>query len=230
MRDDYLTRKIRKLVKLFRRSRKQGFSPQTLLRAGDFKEAQDLGREILDCLLWNPGSLVSLRNFREMKEAEQAIEILWEYWDPDKVFIELLEGEFGGLFGYLADRYADRARFLRPTFTLLRPKSEVRMYLNQAMQAWAHGLDISSVILCWSVIENLLREKLSENGSQLSSDRGKWIRTARERGWLETETSRSADRIRTLRNEMVHKPRKFAPRRVYAVIMETKEVVERLLQ
>src|SRR5436309_1234661 len=109
MPDDYLARKTRKLVKLFKRRRKQGFSPETLLQAGDFKEAQDLGREIIDYLICHPASLVCFRTYHEMKEAEQVIEILWEYWDFDQVVSELLFGGFGGFLGCIADKYAARA-------------------------------------------------------------------------------------------------------------------------
>ena len=230
MPDDYLARKTRKLVKLFKKHRrKQGFSPDTLLQAGDFVEVQDLGREIIDAMISRPGSLVCFRNYHEMREAEKAIEILWEYWDFDQVVSELQFGGFGGLLGCLGDIYAARACLLRPTFTLLHPKSEVRTYLSEAMRAWAHGLDVASVILCWSVIENLLRVKLTEANCELSSNRQKWIATARERDWLDPETSTSANRIRKLRNALIHKPKKVSPRLVRDAIIETKEVVERLL-
>jgi uncharacterized protein YutE (UPF0331/DUF86 family) len=48
-------------------------------------------------------------------------------------------------------------------------------------------------------------------------------------GWLDTKSSNRANRIRKLRNQMVHSPKKAAPKRVYEAIIETKEVVECLL-
>jgi hypothetical protein len=111
------------------------------------------------------------------------------------------------------------------------------------MQSWLFGLNNSALILCCSILESLLKEKLCQIDVDLVydlSDRKnlkgikqlplpKLIQNAYSAGMLDKEDKKVASRIKDLRNDSVHKLKNVSYKEVYDAIMSTKALVEKFL-
>jgi hypothetical protein len=104
-------------------------------------------------------------------------------------------------------------------------------------------LDSASLILCFSIIESLLKQKypthLYKSDKVLKSfkDIRKNERTIEEFvdhiaavGFIEEATKQMIHDIRKLRNKSIHKLKSITSEEAYTAIMNTKKIIEQLLK
>ncbi len=222
----------------------KGLGVEDLSGNEQYKRMQTLFDEVVEDLMWHPGRLIYFQDSKMMELGQSLVNFLWDGTDAGELWDELHSGGFSGLLVNLTGDYCDRAVQLKPTFIAVEPTQEVRQYFQEAMLAWVHGLDRASLILCWSVIENLLREKLSRQDTKLVYEAGsgkslgglkekschEWIRSARRLGWLDDVAVRQADAIKKARREAVHRQSSPLSKEVYQFIMDTKNILEQLMK
>jgi hypothetical protein len=111
------------------------------------------------------------------------------------------------------------------------------------MRSWLFGLNNSALILSCSILESLLKEKLSaisvnyvydfSDNKNLSGIRQfpleNLIRNASKTGLLDKQETDIAFTIKNLRNNVIHKLQRISQQQAYEAIMNTKDLVEKLL-
>lgn len=188
---------------------------------------RELAERILDHLVWNPGVLIHFSDSQKMRDAQQAVDHLWreEVETDEDLYHKILYGIPQGNLGIGAEltfTYAERLKRLKPTFIAVKPPPEVASYFEEAMAAWLRGLDRAALILCWSVLDNILKEKLPAVKTCK-------IEAASEAGILDETNAKRADEIRKLRNDAVHNGKHIAGEVSRRSILITKQIIEKLL-
>ena len=139
--------------------------------------------------------------------------------------------------------YIERVKMIKPTFITVKPSNEIRTYFQQAMNAWSHGLNTASLILCCSILEAILKQVLLSKDLKLvydtgsgksfkefkEKDLGALIENARIKKIFNEGEAEKADKIRKNRNAAVHKLKEFSSNETYKTVMTTKDLLERLL-
>jgi hypothetical protein len=207
--------------------------------------------EIVDRLLSKPGGFIVIKDRILREKAESAIDQIWrdeietdeELWRKVIFGIETDDDTFNeGIGTLMADGYARRARHLKPTVISIDLPTEVSTYLDESMAAWLHGLNCAALILSWTVVENTIKEALLKKDRALvfvqdqKSSTGfrekkakELISTAVGIQLLSQEEANRTHHIRNLRNSAAHEGRKISSESSLEAIMQTKQLVERLL-
>lgn len=209
-----------------------------------WEQVTQLMHEIVDYLMWSPGTLVYVDDPFEMQRFKKIVDFVWTSMDEDEIFDEITGGGYGGLLGIMVRDYIDRAKMLRPAFVSIDPeKFEFRTYFEEAMRSWLFGLSNSALILSCVILESLLKEKLCRIDAKLVYDfpdrndlRGvkqvslaRLIKNAFDHGLFDRQDRKAAIKIKDFRNNAVHKQEAISDKEVYDALMSTKELVEKLL-
>ncbi len=235
---------IMEMVKIFQKS--INVEKGTLDIPEDLKEKfNSLYKSIFDELLWYPGTLIYMENPNELRAAQATMDLIWETVDADDIFDEMLSGGYGGLLANVMGDYADRIKMLKPTFISVNPQNyEFHIYYEEAMKAWLFGLSNSSLIICCSILETMLRQELYRISIDLvyqlnRSDRkiegveslplDILIENATKEKLISYEERKTAHRIRKLRNDAIHSLRQVTHEETYEAIINTKNLIEKLL-
>ena len=208
------------------------------------KEFNSLWKSIVEGLMWSPGTLIYIPNEAERKAAKVFIDVIWKNEDTDDIFDEITGGGYSGLLVNIIGDYIDRAKILKPTFISINPENtEFYVYFEEAMRSWLFGLNNSVLILCCSMLESLLKEKLSavsvsyvydfsdnKNFSGIKQfQMDKLISNASQIGLIGKQETNVAFTIKNLRNNVVHKLQNVSQQQAYEAIMNTKDLIEKLL-
>jgi hypothetical protein len=245
MPQDTLTLKIEELVMLFDQLSKNGVPVEKVPTDWDRNRAEAVLDEIFKELMWNPGQLIHIQDENKMLRGKSLVDYFWDKRGrADELMERLHDGEFGGLLFQLTGDYVGAVSELRPMFIAVEPTREVREYFQEAVRAWLHGVDKGGLILCWSSIEMLLREKLLRQDFELVYKLRKkkdptswiertcrrWIESAEQLRWLDKGTAKKALAIKEARDKAVH--RQFAPssKEVHQFIMDTKTIIDQLMK
>jgi len=243
---DYLPlpERILRLLQMFRDG--YDFENKSLnLNDNQRNEFNTLWKSIVENLMWSPGTLIHIADETERKAAQVLIDMIWKTQDTDEIFDEMTSGGYSGLLVNIIGDYIDRAKMLKPTLISINPQNiEFTRYFEEAMKAWLHGLNSSSLILCGSIIEDIIKTKLYDidpglaldlerKGRNVKDKRNKklvkLIDTAFSHHIIDNEGKKTADRIRKLRNDAVHKLKKVSEEQTYQAILDTKELIEKIL-
>lgn len=204
-----------------------------------------LYEDILTQLLYSPGTLLYFKNPSEQKIAQTVINILYTNLDTDEIFDEITGGGYGGLLVNMVSDYIDRAKLLKPTFISINPqRTEFKYYFEEAMKAWLYGVDSASLILCASIIEDILKSELEKIDIDLaynlkkrdnqivgvrSVGLSKLIKNALDKKVFSFEDYKKAEQVIKLRNDVVHELKSSTYKESYNAIINTKTLVENLL-
>ncbi len=209
--------------------------------AENLAKMQTIAAQILDFIIWNPGSPVFYDDPEKLSEAEHVIEWLWESVDAemfDKVLNGVEDGDtfYSSIGVELVGTYSDRVKGLRPIFISVDFPSEVKRYYREAMKAWVRGLDCAALILCWSVLDEVIRQRLVPKltaGSFKSfgtigtqEKEPDIIKKAEEFDVLDKGKGKKARGIRHLRNAILHERESVTREVCYEAILETKLILE----
>ena len=209
------------------------------------KEFNSLWKSIVEDLMWSPGTLIYIPDEAERKAAKVFIDMIWKAADADDIFDEMTGGGYSGLLVNIIGDYIDRAKILKPTFISINPENtELYVYFEEAMRSWLFGLNNPALILCCSILESLLKEKLLKisvnhvydfpDNKTFSSIRpfpiDTLIRNASQTGLLDKQEIDIAFSIKNLRNNAIHKLQNISQQQAYEAIMNTKDLVEKLFR
>ena len=221
-----LVRLIKDTIDLVKSDRKKDIS----------KEYMEYAKEIVSELMWSPGRLILFEDPDLMKEAESAIAVIWDNVDEKELWDEAFHNS---LIVNIVGDYFERAKKLKPTLVSVKPDNQTSIYFQDAMHSWLFGLDSATLILCCSIIEKLLKQKLSRKpnlvwksiGSRLKDrDLSELINNAANEGLLDKSTKKMAHGIRLLRRDAVHQLKPISSDEAYNAIMDTRKIIEQLLK
>jgi len=210
-----------------------------LVTKGKYDEYRDCVKRIIWLLLDNPGQLVYIEDPDLMQAAGNALKIIWENVDTSDLFDEMVMS--GNMVSIISD-YTDRAQQLKPTLVSVKPDEQTSVYFQDAINSWLFGLNNASLILCCSVIENLLIQKLWNIDMNLVKkmnpkdmkwkDRELWvlIKNATDHNILGRDENSKAHNVRDLRCKAVHKLKIINSAEAYKAIMDTKQIIEKILK
>ncbi len=212
-------------------------------RSGNIaEEYNEYAKEIVSELIWKPGTLIHFEDLELMKEAESALSIIWNEVSEDELFEEMISGGADGILVNIIGDYTERAKKLKPTLISVKPDKEISVYFQNAMDSWLFGLNSASVILCFSMLEGLLKQKhptLLYKGDKIlkdfrdlrnaKCDMKEFIDEIANKGHISEDTRKLAQGIRRLRNDVVHIQKQINSDEAYNKIMDTKTIMERLL-
>lgn len=208
-------------------------------------ETDKLIADIVDYLVWFPGALFFDENQARHKRNETVIEFLWKIVDSDEIFDELLSGGYSGLLANILGDFSERVKMLKPTFISINPETtEFSSYFEEAMKAWLYGLSNAALIICFAVIEDLLKDRLCQvdieyvyelkdpnnpkGVKRVSYDR--IIMAAMDEGLINKKEKNILFNIKKLRNNSIHNLTSVSDSEVYDAIIHTKRIVEKLLR
>ena len=112
------------------------------------------------------------------------------------------------------------------------------------MKCYFNGLNNASIILSYSIFEKILKLKLSEIDESLvyklkknkSEEHyvweypiGKLIESASKKGLFNFEERQIADKIKDIRDSIVHKLARVTSEQTYQQLINTKDLIENLL-
>ena len=214
---------------------------------------QRLEAQILDHILRHPGKFICIPEARKRTAAQEVVETLWkEEVDDNDEFYRLIHygvpyggnspGRCDSISDGLGTTYHLRVRQLKPTFVSNNLPADVRCCFEQAMEAWVRGLDSAALILCWSVLESLMKERLLNIDTDLvyqSAAPGSrcrklrpWpeiIKSAKNLGILNAEGAAAADDICKTRNNAVHELKDVTEDQSFRAITNTRWLLEFLV-
>lgn len=208
-------------------------------------ETDKLMEEVVDYLVNSPGTLFYDNDHYRHKRSEAVVELLWKVTDSDEVFDQLLSGGSTGLFASKIRDYSKRVRMLKPTFTSIDPENtKFSRYFEEAMNAWLHGLPNAALIISFAILEDLLKDGLRRRNPEYVYDlidpddpkgvnpvsNSRIIKSAFDEGLIDEQEMDILNHIRKLRNDSLHNLDTPSDEEVYEIIIQTKEIVESLLQ
>jgi hypothetical protein len=216
-----------------------------VLAESDKNKFDELWRSIVEDLMWEPGKLIYVKNHSKTQAYKTMIDIIWKTHDSDEIFDELSSGGYSGLMVDIVSNYIDKAKVVKPIFVSVDPEiSDFYVYFAEAMKSYFYGLNNSAIILSCSILEKLLKMKLSEIDDklvyQLKTKDGKkpfilefslkkLINNAAKEKLITYEDRETAQNIRELRNDIVHKLTEVTNEQTFQTIIDTKDLIESLL-
>ncbi len=232
---------IKGLIDLHKKYKTENITPESFVKYSE--ETRDYAKEIVEHLMWKPGTLICFEDTDLMRDATSAIDSLYEDMNYKELSDEMFSGGYGGLLVNIIGDYIDRAMKLKPTLVSVRPNEVVSAYFQNAMECWLYGINSASVILCCSIVENLLKQRyptLQYKSDNIFKDfkylkdfertLEEFIDEVAKKGFIDENTRKMAQGIRILRNSTVHKLKQITSDEAYNAIMNTKKIIEQLLK
>lgn len=231
---------IKDLINIYKEYKSKAPS-EPIFRYSD--KAKEYAWEIVEYIVWHPGTLIYFEDSHLMDEAKNIITELWESIDYDELSDEMFSGGFSGLMVNIIGDYIERAKKIKPIFITVKPTDVIRTYFQEAMNAWCYGLNTAALILCCSILESILKEVLlrkdpkfvydMDNGKGFQNIKEKDLKilidNAKQAGLLDDIEIKKAQMIRESRNAAVHKLKRYSSEQTYQAIITTKELIEKLL-
>ncbi|MGA2139752.1 MAG: hypothetical protein ABSH14_12910 [Verrucomicrobiia bacterium] len=222
-----LLSRLQRLASPYARDKKRGVPRGTLLNHPDFNDFQERAWEIMENFIWRPGDVIVVGKGTLAEEMRQFI---GEFWDEavnrNVIWEKMTSGELGGLFSYLGDEYAKRAVRLKPLVLPRGLSEELRVYYQEAIQCWVHGLNAAAIILLGSVIEEVLCVVLDGSAPNLRRKRiGELIAMANSKRLLNGNTTNTLRLIYHLRNRATHERSGISETQVFDAIMSVQQVI-----
>lgn len=205
----------------------------------------ELREEIVEDLMWKPGALISTSSKDESEQFKSIIDFLWKDIHPEFIEEDIFEGDYNGIISELVGNFATRVVKIKPTFISINnaTNSEFEVYFNEAMKAWLYGAPNSALIICNSLLEDIIRNKLclinSEYALRLISLDGNRSNSsfgmqdlknfAKKEKLIPNNLIENLSQIQRARNNAVHNLDVITDDEVYELILNTKDIVEHLL-
>lgn len=199
--------------------------------------------EIMVSMIEKPGVLLFIKEESKRNHYKAIIDFVWKFVDSEKIYDSLSNENYETLH-FIAEDISKRVVKLKPTVVSTDPKYiEFSSYLNEAISAWLHGLNNASLILCFSVLENIMIDKLCQIKNEYvfelknpsdpkgvkSISFGAIIKKAHGEKLISGNQKNTLFRIKKKRNNAVHNMNSISSNESYTIIQETKEIIESIL-
>lgn len=205
----------------------------------------DLMSSIRAYLIDYPGELIYEKDTDSIKRKLAVIYLLWKAYDDSVHYDEIFGGDNTDFITNFAGGYVKRAKMIRPTFFSVKKNvgKEFEIYFKEAIQSWLYGCKHAAVIICNSLLEDLLRNKLCDIDVDYAHKLYDWrkMRSNPQFGMKELKELASKEkvlpkpllsklsRIQQKRNDAVHNLNTLSDEEAYELILDTKDIVEYLL-
>jgi hypothetical protein len=214
------------------------------LSSEDSERLNGLIHEVQMSLLDKPGALIFEPNVERHEWNKIIIELVAKLMDEDQFLDEAIGGDLSCRLLDFADCYSERARMLRPAFVSVEPDTpEFKTYYAEAMSAWLYGLDTAALLICVSLLEDLLETVMAKidaefayeffGGSQPIGVRKNkleyLIDKALNLGIVNADHQSALHRLRKLRNRALHQLRPLSADESLSAIQTTRGITEHLL-
>ena len=238
-----ISQKIIELLKIFTKTynpQKSSFDMHIL----DEKEFSSLWESIEEDLIQFPGNLIYFQDKSIMESAQFMIDIIWGNMNIDDIFDEMIGGRYTSLLLDIVGDYLERAKLLKPTLIFVDiDNTEFKAYFQEAIRAWLYGLNNSAIILCCSIIENIIKTELwkidinlavdlDKDGNKILGTKDKKLETlinnAYDQQIIDKKSKSKAHEIRILRNKAIHKLQKINDKETLKAILDTKDIIENI--
>lgn len=209
------------------------------------KRTNELMSSIRTYLLDYPGELIYEKDTSSIKRKLAVIDFLWKVYDDADHYDEIFGGDNTDFITNFASGYLKRAKMIRPTFFSIKKHTglEFESYFREATRTWLYGCKYASIIICHSLLEGLLRNKLCDLNVEYAHKLYDWDRKKSNpqygfkelKGFTKKERILSKDLYKKLstiqekRNDAVHNLKTISDEEAYELILYTKDIVEYLL-
>jgi hypothetical protein len=221
---------IKKLVDLHKKYKEENITANSFVVYSE--EAEGLAYEIIERLVWEPGKLLYFEDAALIDSARKAVKDLWDSLPSSELWDEISSGGYKGILVNIISDYIDRAKLLKPVFISVEPPNPVKKYFREAMGAWLFGLNTAALILCCSIIEEMLETiypKLTKAEKEKKGKLEALIDKANGKIFNKTEAE-TAHIIRLLRNDAVHELKRPSKEDTYEAILNTVSLIEKILR
>jgi hypothetical protein len=220
---------IKRLVDLHKKYKTENITANSFV--GYSEEAEGLAYEIIERLIWEPGKLLYFDDTALIVATKNAVKDLWDSLPSNELWEEISSGGFKGILVNIINDYIDRAKLLKPVFISIEPTSQIKKYFREAMGAWLFGLNTAALILCCSIIEEMLETIYPKLTKAERENKGKLetlIDKAKGKIFSNTEAE-TAHIVRLLRNDAVHELKRPSREDTYEAILNTVSLIEKIL-
>lgn len=210
-----------------------------------------LVKSITSFIVQNPSHFFLAKSERDLEVKKEFLERLWSNLDYEEVFNELFWGTTSnegvlneGYLEILGSNYASRLKKLKPTFYIYTTRIEknTKLYYGEAINSWLLGSFNSTVIICTSILEDILRRRVAhldaDKTQKLYPDYKKSnpiyglkeiLEYAHELNIISQKDYRKIKNIQQLRNDMVHNLHVVTGDESYEMLISTKDIIESIL-
>lgn len=205
----------------------------------------ELMNSIRTYLIDHPGELIYEQDKASIKRKLAVIDLLWMSYNDDYHYDEIFGGENVDFITNFAGAYLKRAKMIRPTFISVKNviNREFEAYFQEATEAWLYGCSNAAIIICNSMMEDLIRNKLCLingdyatkliDGYTLKANKDVTFQNlkvlAQKEKILPKELIKKLSKVQAVRNDAVHNLNRVSDEEAYELIRYTKDIVEYLL-
>lgn len=221
---------IKRLVDLHKKYKAENVTANSFVEYSE--EAEGLAYEIVERLIWEPGKLLYFEDTALINDARKAVKDLWDSLPSNELWQEISSGGYKGILVNIISDYIDRAKLLKPVFISIEPTNQIKKYFREAMGAWLFGLNTAALILCCSIIEEMLETmypKLTKTEKEKKGKLEALIIKAKGKIFNDIEAE-TAHIIRLLRNDAVHELKMPSKEDTYEAILNTALLIEKILK
>ncbi|MBO6586776.1 MAG: hypothetical protein JJ953_11770 [Gracilimonas sp.] len=140
------------------------FTDQEMIELDEHKKSRvnELMPKIRSYLVENPGELIYEKDTASITRKNTVIDFLWKVYDDEDHYDEIFGGDNTDFITNFVGDYLKRAKMIRPTFVSVKnvTNKEFEAYFQEATEAWLYGCRNAAIILCNSILEDLIRNKL----------------------------------------------------------------------
>lgn len=220
---------------------------QVMFELDDEKKARtnELMNSIRTYLVDYPGELIYEKDKSSIKIKLAVIDLLWNSYDDGYHYDEIFGGANTDFITNFASGYIKRAKMIRPTFFSVKKNigKEFEIYFREATEAWLYGCKHAAIIICNSLLEELIRNKLCDLDVSYAKKLFDWkkMKSNPEYGMKELKNFASTEKVlsksllqklsevQSKRNDAVHNLSTISDEEAYGLIIDTKDIVEYLL-
>lgn len=209
-------------------------------------EMQKLMGQIALFIVKKPAHFFIADDEKDLEIKKEFLDRLWSQLDYEQVFNDLFWGPTNsdGYLQELGHEYTLRLKKLTPTFYIhsKRIDKNAKLYYGEAINTWLLGSFNASVIICVSIIEDMLRRRVgflepdkaqklykSHNKSNPACSLTDILGFAKELKIIDKETYSNINTIKSKRNDMVHDLYVITEDESHEILLSTKEIIETIL-
>lgn len=206
----------------------------------------ELMASIRTYLIDHPGELIYEKDAASIKRKLEVIDLLWIIYDDESAhYDEIFGGDNTDFITNFVSAYIKRAKLIRPTFFSVKKSvgKDFEVFFKEAIQSWLYGCKHAAIIICNSLLEDLLRNKLCDIDIEYAHKLFDWKQKksnaqygmkdlknfAKKEGILTKPLIEKLSSVQQARNNCVHNLNTVSDEEAYERIIDTKDIVEYLL-
>ena len=223
------------------------FTYQEMFELDEHKKSRvnELMPKIRSYLVENPGELIYEKDTASITRKNTVIDFLWKVYNDEDHYDEIFGGDNTDFITNFVGDYLKRAKMIRPTYFSVRKSvgKDFEVFFKEAIKSWLYGCKHAAIIICNSLLEDLLRNKLCDINDEYAHKLFDWNQMksnsqygmkdlkkfAKKEGILNQSLIEKLTSVQQTRNNCVHNLNTVSDEEAYERIIDTKDIVEYLL-